>query len=185
VGYNYVVADGKVPAARAFETNATHCAVFKDNDPKETCEYAIRVENAVFRADEAMDPTVRSLQTCAKAPGMPYGSNSYDHRYKGMATRIQQNYGNIDQAVALDITKATAMTNDNVHSVLYNATDREMWVAHAKGHEDAAKQPYVHYDLKELFKRPEARTAPSPEPAESAAAQPETPPVVATPAPAP
>ena len=70
-----------------------------------------------------------------------------------MATRIQANYGKIDQTIALEILKATAMTNSNLHSVLYNATDREMWVAHAKGKEDAAKQPYVHYNLTELFER--------------------------------
>jgi predicted choloylglycine hydrolase len=159
VGYNYVVADGKARKARAHETCANHCAVFEDNDPKETCEYAIRIENAVFRADEAMDPTVRGLQTCAKAPGRPYGSNSYDHRYKGMGDRIKTNYGKIDANVALDILRAVAMVDTNVHSVLYNSTDREIWVAHAKDGQDAAKQPYVHYDLNQLFLRPAARAA--------------------------
>ena len=121
------------------------------NDPRETVEYAIPIENAVMRADEAMDPTIRSLQTCANAPNMPYGSNSYDHRYKGMATRIKENYGKIDQNIALEILKAVAMVNVNLHSVLYCTTDLELWVAHAKGTEDAAKQPYVHYKMKELF----------------------------------
>lgn len=158
VGYNYVVADGKAMAARAYETCAHHCAVFTDNDPKETAEYAIRIENAVFRADEAMDPTVRSFQTCSKGyPNMPYGCESYDHRYKGIATDIKAHYGAIDEKVALDILKNAAMHNTNLHSVLYNSTDREIWVAHAKGMEDACKQPYVHYDLKKLFLRPEQR----------------------------
>lgn len=153
VGYNYVVADGDDRDARAYETSANHVAIFTDNDPKETVEYAIPIDDAVFRADEAMDPVVRGLQTCANAPGLPYGSNSYDHRYKGMGTRIKENYGKIDAAVALEILKAVAMDNANVHSVLYNSTDREMWVAHASDKEDAAKQPYVHYDLKKLFHR--------------------------------
>ncbi len=158
VGYNYVVADGDAPDARAYETTAHHCAIFGPNDPKETVEYALPVEGAVFRADEAMDQTVRRFQKCAKGyPNMPYGSNSYDHRYKGMATRIQENFGNIDQAIALDILKAVAMRNVNLHSVLCNVTDREMWVAHASGTEDAWKQPYVHYDLEQLFLPPDQR----------------------------
>jgi hypothetical protein len=133
--------------------------VFLDNDPKETAEYAIPVDDAVFRADEAMDPTVRSFQRCSKGyPNLPYGSESYDHRYKGMATMIKANYGKIDQKTALEILKAAAMRNTNLHSVLCNVTDKEMWVAHAKGLEDAWKQPYVHYDLKKLFLRPEQRT---------------------------
>ncbi|HEO70364.1 MAG TPA: hypothetical protein ENN80_03810 [Candidatus Hydrogenedentes bacterium] len=157
VGYNYVVADGDVPDARAYETTARHCVVFGPNDPKETVEYAIPLEDAVFRADEAMDPTVRSLQECANAPDLPYGSNSYDHRYKGMATRIQEHYGAIDQPAALDILKAVAMRGVNLHSVLYNSTDREMWVAHAKDDVDAWKTEYVHYDLKRLFTPPPER----------------------------
>lgn len=161
VGYNYVVADGDSREARAYETTANHVAIFTDNDPKETVEYAIPIDDAVLRADEAMDPVIRGLQTCARAPGLPYGSNSYDHRYKGMGTRIKENYGKIDQAVALDILKAVAMHKANVHSVLYNATDREMWVAHATETEDAATQPYVHYDLKKLFKQ-SAEATPAP-----------------------
>lgn len=163
VGYNYVVADAKVPEALAYETCAHHCAVFTDNDPKETVEYALPIDDAVFRADEAMDQTVRSFQTCSKGyPNMPYGSESYDHRYKGMATDIKAHYGKIDQEVALQILKNAAMRNVNLHSVLCNVTDKEMWVSHAKGMEDAWKQPYVHYDLKQLFLPPDQRNPKTP-----------------------
>ena len=158
VGYNYVVADAKANTARAYETCAHHSAVFKDNDPKEIVEYALPIENAVFRADEAMDPTVRSFQTCSMGyPNLPYGCNSYDHRYKGMATWIKDNYGRIDSAIALDIVRAVAMRGSNLHAVICNVTDHEMWVAHAQGSEDAWKQPFIKYDLNELFKRPEDR----------------------------
>ena len=155
VGYNYVIADGKERQARAFETTANHCAVFTDDDPTESpVAYAIPIKGAVFRADGAVDQTVRSYQKCAKGyPNMPYGSNSYEQRYKGMATGIQQNYGKIDADIALDILRAVAMRGVNVHSVLCANSDLEMWVAHARGNEDAWKQPYVHYDLNELFGR--------------------------------
>ena len=177
VGYNYVVADGDARDARAYETTAHQVAVFGPNDPKETCEYAIRIEDAVFRADEAMDPTVRSLQECANAPRMPYGSNSYDHRYKGIATRVQENFGKIDQAIALDILRATAMNNANLHAVLTNTTDRQMWVAHAKNGQDASKQTFVHYDLNRLFLRPDKRPTDTP-PAPGPPAAPPAAPVV-------
>jgi len=168
VGFNYVVADGDARNARAYETTANHLAIFGPNDPKETAEYAIRIEDCVIRSDEAMDPTIRSLQDCANAPGLPYGSNSYDHRYKGIATRVQENYGQITSGIALDILRATAMEGLNLHSVLCNVTDREMWVAHAKNGQDAARQTYVHYDLKTLFRRPEERriTTPPAQPAD-------------------
>ena len=152
VGYNYVISDGKVPAALAFETTASKCAIFTDNDPKETVEYAIPIDDAVFRADEAMDQDVRKTQKCSKGwPNMPYGSNSYDHRYKGIATRIKQNYGKIDDAVALDILKNTAMVDANLHGFLANATDNVVYYAHAVGQQDASKQNYVRFDLNQLM----------------------------------
>jgi hypothetical protein len=152
VGYNYVISDGKVPAARALETSANKCAVFTDNDPTETAEYAIRIDDAVFRADEAIDQNVRKTQKCANGwPNMPYGSNSYDHRYKGMADRIKANYGKIDDAVALDIVKAVAMRNANLHGFLANATDNVVYYAHAVGSQDAWKQTYVRFDLNQLM----------------------------------
>lgn len=158
VGYNYVIADGDVPEARAFETTANQFATFTDDDPAETCEYAIPIDDAVFRADEAMSPDVRRFQRCANSyPNMPYGSNSYDHRYKGMADRIQAHYGKIDSAIALDIVKAVAMKDTNLHSVLCSTTTREIWAAHAVGKEDAAKQPYTHFDLNKLFLPPDQR----------------------------
>ncbi|MCX5759119.1 MAG: C45 family autoproteolytic acyltransferase/hydrolase, partial [Candidatus Hydrogenedentes bacterium] len=161
VGYNYVVSDGDRREARAYETTAHHCAVFTANDPRETVEYAIRIPDAVFRADDAMDRTVRRFQECSNGyPNMPYGSDSYDHRYKGMAKDIKAAFGKIDASVALDILKNAAMRDTNLHSVLCNVTDREMWVAHAKGSEDAWKQPYIHYDLKQLFLPPAQRTKP-------------------------
>ncbi len=159
VGYNYVFADGKTGEGVALETSANHCAVFRDNDPAETIEYALPIEGAVFRADEAMDQTVRSFQTCAKGyPNMPYGSNSYDHRYKGMATRITAHHGKITRESALQITRDVAMRDVNLHSVLCECTDLRLWVAHAKGTEDAWKQEYIEYDLAELFKKPEDRS---------------------------
>lgn len=159
VGYNYVIADGDARDARVFETSAHRCAVFQAGDSRESAaEYALTMEDAVFRADEAMDPAVRRDQQCANGyPNLPYGSNSYDHRYKGMAIRIRDAYGNIGQPEALEILKAVAMKNTNLHSVLCNAIDREMWAARANENQDACTQPYTHFDLKKLFLRPENR----------------------------
>ena len=50
-----------------------------------------------------MDPEVRKTQRCSNGyPNLPYDSNSYEHRYKGMATRIQEHYGRIDQTYFAD-----------------------------------------------------------------------------------
>ncbi len=163
VGFNYVVADGDARDARVYETTHRHVVVFGPNDPRETVEYAVPIEDAVFRSDEAMDPLVRSLQRCANAPNLPYGSNSYDHRYLGIANRVREHYGAIDQNIALEILKATAMRNANLHAMLTNSTTREMWVARAVNGQNASEQRFVRYDLNRLFLRPDERPAPEPE----------------------
>lgn len=157
VGYNYVIADGDARDARVFETTANHMAIFGPNDPKETVEYAIRIEEAVLRSDEAMDTVIRSLQRCANAPNLPYGSNSYDHRYLGMANRIREHYGTITPEVAMEIVRAVAMRGASLHAALMNSTTREMWFVHAQQGQDAWKQPAVYVDLKTLFLKPDAR----------------------------
>ncbi|MBI1318299.1 MAG: hypothetical protein GC168_05010 [Candidatus Hydrogenedens sp.] len=157
VGYNYVIADGDEKDARAFETTARHFADFGPNDPKETCEYAIRIEDALFRADEAMDPTVRSFQKCSNGyPNLPYGSGSYE-RYKGQADGIRAAYGKIDPDAAIEILQSVAMRGSNLHSVLCDTTNRVLWAACAKGDQDACTQPYHRFDLKELFLPPDQR----------------------------
>ncbi len=53
------------------------------------------------------------------------------------------------------------MENANLHAVLANVTTRELWVAHAAQGQNASLQPFVHFDLKRLFLRPEDRLAAS------------------------
>jgi len=165
VGHNYVIADGQAREAIALETCRGHCAIFRDNDPKEKAiEYAIPVKDAIFRADEAMDPEVRKRQRCANGyPNMPYGSNSYEHRYRGMADRIKENYGRIDAQVAEQIVRDTAMRDCNLHWVLYAPTDLKFWVAHANGMEDAWKQPCQEFSLEQLLAlfEPQSEASPS------------------------
>jgi len=153
VGDNFVIADGKARDAVVLETCHGLCAVFRANDPREEqAEYAIRIQDAAFRADEAMDLEVRKRQRCANGyPNMPYGSNSYDHRYLGMARGIQENYGQIDAQIAIQLVRDTAMKNCNLHWVLYAPSDLTFWVAHAKGLEDASEQPCQEFHLQDLL----------------------------------
>jgi hypothetical protein len=52
---------------------------------------------------------------------------------------------------ALDIVKAVAIQNANLHGFLANATDNVVYYAHAVGQQDASKQNYVRFDLNQLM----------------------------------
>jgi hypothetical protein len=157
-GINYVIADGKVPDAVAVETDSKHASVWGANDPREKdVYYAIPLMDTVVRSDEAMDPRVRDAQTCTNGdpskPGLeaPWGTESYDHRYKGLCVAIMHDFGAIDDAKALAMVRAAHMERGNMHSVLWCPSRLEFYLATAKGDEDAADRPYVHFTWDDLF----------------------------------
>jgi hypothetical protein len=157
-GINYVIADGKAPDAAAIETDSKYVSLWKANDPREKeVSYAIPLTDAVVRSDEAMDSRIRDAQTCSNGdptkPGLenPAGTESYDHRYKGLATGIQQNFGQIDDTIALRLVREAHMDGANMHSVLWCPSRLEFYLATARGDQDAAKGKYVHFTWAELF----------------------------------
>ena len=160
-GCNFVFGDGFNFQGRAVETTCSLAAGFRDNDPLEDqalyegeC-YAIKVQDAVFRADCAMDQDIREVQTCANGPdGDPRESGSYRNRYKGQADRI---IAYRDQGIPIGmeetrrISREVAMEGGSLQCVVYANTDREFWCANSAiiGEVacDACDQEYVHYDF--------------------------------------
>ena len=159
-GNNFVFGDGRNLEARAVETTWHYAAVFEDNDPAEDealyegeC-YAIKIEDAVFRADVAMDQTIRSVQTAANGPdGDPRESSSYRNRYKGQGDRIidfRDRGVLIGQEEAETISREVAMVGSSLQCVVYANSDLEFWCANSVivGDEvyDACDQEYFYYD---------------------------------------
>lgn len=157
VGVNYVVADAKVKRAVVIETTRSHVAVFEANDLKEHgVSYSRPVPDAVFRADTAVDPTIRDQQLASggnpRQPGLePPTGSAYETRYLGQAAGILAHYGSIDEEIAKEIAKAVAPSS-NVQSVVFAWPN--LWVANADGTTPAAHTPYHHLDLHELFDQP-------------------------------
>ncbi len=152
------ISDAKVPDVIAVETDSRHASLWNVNDPREReVFYAIPVLDTIVRSDEAMDPRVRDAQTCCNGdpakPGLepPWGTESYDHRYKGLATGILHNFGRVDDTTALQLVREAAMEGANMHSVLWCPSRLEFYLAVAKGEQDAAKGTYVHFTWEELF----------------------------------
>lgn len=160
-GSNFVFGDGLNFQGRAVETTWHLAAAFRDNDPAEDealfegeC-YAIKVEEAVFRADCAMDPEIRAVQTAANGPdGDPRESSSYRNRYKGQADRIiaYRDEGTpIGKEETETISREVAMEGSSLQCVVYANSDREFWSANSvmEGGEvyDACDQEYFHHDF--------------------------------------
>jgi predicted choloylglycine hydrolase len=155
IGCNYVFADAKEKRACAVETTAHHAAVFYENDPKEErSTYAQSLENGVLRADFAVDPAIRDLQTCAggnpKKPGLedPRGTGAYDRRYAGQAVFVREKYGLLDDALMVELARTVA-PGSNVQSVIYSFP--EFRVANARGKARAADAEYHTFNVEKLL----------------------------------
>ena len=97
--------------------------------------YAVRMIDAVFRGDAAMDPLLRSLQSASSGPdGDPRATFSYRSRYKGQADRIAafERAGVLmGKEQAESISRDTASRTGSLQAAVYANTDRQLWVSYS------------------------------------------------------
>ena len=155
VGTNYVVADAIARQGLVIETTASRERSFQADDPIEQgISYARPLPYVVFRADTAMDPTIRDSQIASNGdpdrPGLedPTGSSAYDVRYLGQAKELERRSGNLDLEGALEIVKAVAPSS-NVQSVVFAWPD--VLIANAEGMTRAAWTRYHRLNAEKLL----------------------------------
>jgi hypothetical protein len=75
-------------------------------------------------------------------------------RYECLVKRAREGFGRIDDQAAIRLMdKGVAMSGANLHNVLFVPEDLVLYVANAGPDTIAAKQPYIRYDLREIFTR--------------------------------
>jgi hypothetical protein len=174
-GSNFIFADGEGHGF-AVELNAGRFVAFTDNDPNEDRAlwhgqpYAVKMADAVFRGDAAMDPVLRSQQDASAGPdGDPRATHSYQGRYKGQADRIAgfENAGmRIGRAEAEAISRDTASRTGSLQAAVYANTDRQLWVSYSRFLADGSLEqawqgeyrhiPFAEY-LSSIVERPDHR----------------------------
>lgn len=154
VGVNYLIADASTRRAVAIETTHRDVHVFEADDPAEhDVAYARPMADAVFRADTAMDETIRGRQLASKGdprrPGLePPGGSAYEIRYLRQASGLEEYAGRLDPLAAQSIAKSIA-PDSNIQSVVFAWP--KVWVANADGITPAAETTYHRLDVARLF----------------------------------
>ncbi len=161
-GWNFLIADGKVPTARAFEVDAEQVVVFGPGDPKEN-DPPIHwpMPDCVRRTNHFVSRQMQVKQ--AERAGVPYklgrlairGIDTW-HRYAALSHWIKTHEGQIDARLARALLQTAPVGgNGNLHSVVMEPARRMMWVANASwqdGHaEPAWSQHYVPVDLSRFW----------------------------------
>ncbi len=157
IGTNYVLADAKARRAVVVETTSRHARIFEANDPAERIvRYARPMADIVFRADTAVDPSIRNQQFASGGnptrPGLedPTGS-AYEVRYLGQAAGLAAHYGALNSETARQIAQAVAPAS-NIQSVV--VAWPYLWVANAQGRRPAAKSTYHFFNIEQLLQSP-------------------------------
>ncbi len=120
--YLYCVGDAELGEARSFETAADFCKVYDDSSLP-----LDRIEDVVYTS-----------------MGMDSGWNSKVYNF------LNPKHRHIDADVAMDLMKT--LGTGNLHSVAYNVTDLEIWVANAgKDRTPGFNREFVYLDLKGAF----------------------------------
>jgi hypothetical protein len=158
-GWNWMIADGDARGARAFEVDAKQRVVYRPNDPREfhpPMSYPIR--NAIRRTNHPITPSLQESIasrvgiTGIKVPIVRTAVPFMDtwQRYASLGKWISQDYyGEIDERIARAMLQSKPVAGKgNLHSAVFDATDRVMWVANASLKDPAWSQPYVRIDLK-------------------------------------
>lgn len=133
-----------------------------------TCEYYYVISDAKTKQAVGIAATpseftvVRAGEANARLP-RPFADAvllSADQRYNALCDKVQQFYGRIDAAAAIELMRRPVAMSSNLHSVLFAPDTLDFWVAHASARNPACDNPYTRYNLAELLGPPPSPTAP-------------------------
>ena len=161
-GWNFVVGDGQGPDARAYEVDAGDVGVFGPGDAAEDHRpISWPLPEAVRRTNHYLSPEMQEKQAkrygvtnLALAKAVLPTMDTWQ-RYAALSQWIESKpQGKIDARIARAMLQSAPVAgNGNLHSVVFDATDRVMWVANASLTEPAWKQTYVRIELAEWLSR--------------------------------
>lgn len=170
-GWNFVVGDGKIPDARALETDAKYCTAFAPMDPKETERTGHwGMEDMVRRTNHpvGMDQLLRLGIAMGEEFGLTVTSEtdvetllpllkSQDSwkRYECLSREIEKQPGNVDVRQAIQLLATPPVYNsDTLHSMVFDPKNSALYVANAGNNPPvtATDRPYTRIDLSTWFK---------------------------------
>lgn len=169
-GWNFVIGDGKIPDARALETDAKYCTVFAPMDEKETeATGHWGMVDCVRRTNHPVG--MAQLLRLGKAFGERYGLTvtSEDDikalvpllqtqdtwlRYETISREIEKRPAKVSVKEAVRILATPPVYQDNtLHSTVFDPSNKTVYVANAGNNPPvtATDRPFTRIDLSAWF----------------------------------
>lgn len=176
-GYNFLVADGKLPAAKVIEMDARTVYVGGWDGPAESSRYTYEGREYAYEPREDLLTRANhplSLELIADHQGhiddAKHGNRITANRYQDLRARLVKDYGRLDLTGMMEIMRAhySAMTyNERItlggtsHQFSLAPKSGDFLIAFSKGNPlklgrravSAFSQPYHRYNLFELIRR--------------------------------
>lgn len=154
-GYNFILADGTIPDARAIEVTRTKIAVFAPGDPEENRLPHTALPFAVRRTNHFVSPELASTQ---REPYNPLAGGARESflGYQLITAYLTQRFGELDAEGMIGLCRAYPKEAPCLHQAVFCPVDGRLWVANARSPRagrfpGAQNQTFYAYDLGELL----------------------------------
>jgi dienelactone hydrolase/predicted choloylglycine hydrolase len=153
-GYNFIVADGKIPDARAIEVTRSHIAEFKPGDAAENVEPHTAIPNCVRRCNHFV--CEKSAATQRKTYDPRQSSLMSWLGYWAMTNWLKENQGQIDGPAMIRLLRLYPAFHPCLHQVVFCPSSLDFWVSNAEDgrrvkNAGAQNQPFHRYNLAKLL----------------------------------
>jgi dienelactone hydrolase len=153
-GYNFIVADGKVPDARALEATRTHLMEFGPCDPAENVGGHCPLPHCVRRCNHFVGPATARTQRGERDAKDANPASWVAYELLGFWLREQS--GRIDARRMIGLLRLYPPGHPCLHQAVFCPGDLDLWVSHAADPRrvkaaGAQNQPFYRYNLKKLL----------------------------------
>ncbi len=159
-GYNFIVADGKIPDARAIEVTRSHILEFAPGDQRENLGPHTCVANCVRRVNHFVGKETAQTQREEYDPRKTEAKGAFESfiAYDLIGQWLRQNQGKIDAKAMIQLQRLYPPPIPCLHQVVFCPTDLDLWVSHAADPRKispggAQNRPFYRYNLKRLLDR--------------------------------
>lgn len=153
-GYNFIIADGKIPDARAIEVTRSLMLEFAPGDPAENLGPHCALPHCVRRVNHFVGEATARTQR-----------KEYDPRHDNPASIIgyelltqwlREHHGKLDDRLLIRMLRLYPPQIPCLHQAVFCPTDLTLWVAHAADPRKtpwagAQNQPFYRYNLRSLL----------------------------------
>jgi predicted choloylglycine hydrolase/cephalosporin-C deacetylase-like acetyl esterase len=155
-GFNFIVADGKIPDAVAVEVTRSHVEFFRAGSVEEDVPPHFPIKNAVRRVNHFVSPRLAATQRKIYDPVQSEPASWTG--YKLISDYIIKHYGRFDGARMIGLCRQYPMKHSCLHQAVFCPTDLRFWVANAVDpvkveYAGAQNQTFYPYSLKELLEK--------------------------------